>query len=324
MKILKHIVCPAIFSVFFSVNIAAQFGHEKNTMKDSIEINGVPRNYEYHVPQHPTRNSRLVVVLHGDGMTTKSIQTTTGFEFNELADSTGATIVVYPQGYKNYWNDCRKNAPFKTKSKRIDDLAFIKSIVQRMERRYHIDRNNVFVIGYFNGGNMCYKLAKSIPAFFKGFAVIGANLPIKPNDDCAPVNEAVSIMIINNVSDTTNPYIGGEIASLNGFTRGKTLSTNETLNYWLSLLGNTDKNPLSSLSSTIVKANSTFFRDDYWSNEKNKRVSILKIVRGGYPFPNPHIDQWSQIATNMNKHINIPETVMRFFYQVQYSNAQLK
>lgn len=318
MKIIKSIICLVTFLTLCKGNINAQQGHEKNTVLDSIMIDGYWRTFEYHVPQYPVNNSRLVLVLHGDAMTSKSIQTVTGFEFSKLADNTGATIVVYPQGYKNYWNDCRREASFETKNKDINDVTFIKSIIQRMERRYHIDRKNVFAAGYFNGGNMCYKLAKSIPKVFKGFAVIGANLPTTSNDDCVPVNKAVSIMVIN--SDTINPYKGGELTSLDGFARGKVLPTNETLNYWLTLLEHNDEVPLSSLSSTIVKANSTFFREDYFSKEKNKRISLLKIVKGGYPFPNPHVDQWSQIAANMNKHLNIPETVMRFFYQVQYSN----
>ncbi|WP_396589844.1 alpha/beta hydrolase family esterase [Allomuricauda sp. R78024] len=320
MTIFKNTNYLIIFLALCMGSINAQSGHEKTTVLDSIMIDAHWRTFEYHVPQYPVNNSRLVLVLHGDGMTTKSIQTKTGFEFNKLADNTGATIVVYPQGYKNYWNDCRREASFETKNKDINDVAFIKSIIQRMERRYHIDRKNVFVTGYFNGGNMCYKLAKTIPDVFKGFAAIGANLPITSNDDCVPINKAVSIMVINNVSDTINPYKGGELTSLDGFTRGKVLPTNETLDYWLTLLEQNDEATLSSLSSTIAKANSTFFRDDYWSKEKNKRVSLLKIVKGGYPFPNPHVNQWSQIAANMNKHINIPETVMRFFYQVQYSN----
>lgn len=321
MKIIKSIICLTAFLALCKESLTAQEGHETNTVQDSIIIDGHWRTFEYHLPQYAINNSRLLFVLHGDAMTSKSIQNATGFEFNKLADRTGATIVVYPQGYKDYWNDCRKEASFETENKGINDVAFIKAIIQRMERRYHIDRKNVFATGYFNGGNMCYKLAKSIPDSFKGFAVIGANLATKTNDDCVSLDQSASIMIINYLSDRTSPYMGWEVTSLDGFTRGKVLPTNETLNYWLNLLKNNDKKPLSSLSSTIVKAKSTFFRDDYYSEEKNKRVSLLKIVQGGYPFPNPHVDQWSQIAANMNKHINIPETVIRFFYQVQYSNT---
>lgn len=314
MKILEHIICLAIFSALISTKVAAQFGHEKNTLRDSIEIDGAWRNYEYHVPPHPVRSSRLVIVLHGDGMTTKSIQTTTGFEFNKLVDNTGATIVVYPQGYKNYWNDHRKNASFETNSKRIDDVAFIKAIIQRMERRYHTDRNNVFAIGYFKGGNICYKLANAIPDMFKGFAVIGEGLSLKADHDSISVEKPISIMIINDDND--------DVGAPNE--NGKAFSSEKTIDYWLSLLKRNDKSPLSYIESTVEKANSTIARYDYHSREKNKRISLLKIVKRGYSFPNPHVDQWPHIAANMNKHINIPETVMQFFYQVQYSNAQLR
>lgn len=321
MKIIKNIICLVAILTLCQTNIDASEGHEKVTRLDSIYVNNIWRTYRYHKPQFPSENPRLIVVLHGDAMTSKSIQTVTGFEFNKLADKTANTIVVYPQGFGNYWNDCRKETSFDTKIKGINDVIFIKSIIRRMQVRHHIDYKNVFAVGYLNGGNMCYKLAQLTPNLFKGFAVVGANLPVDTNDDCVAVNKPVSIMVINYISDKTNPYKGGEVAAADEFKRGEVLSTKETLDYWLKLLEYNDKIPLSSLSSTNVKANSTFFREDYFSKEKNKRVSLIKIVKGGHLFPNQHVDQWPQIASNMSKGINIPKTVVHFFYWLQYGDS---
>lgn len=320
MNIFKTIICLVVFFAIGPKTINAQEGHEKSVVLDSILIDGIWRTFEYHIPQFPVDNSRLLFVLHGDAMTSGSMQTVTGFEYNKLADRTGTAIVVYPQGYKNYWNDCRKEASFDTKNKDVNDIVFIKNILQRMERRYHINRENVFAVGYFNGGNMCYKLAKTTPHLFKGFAVIGANLSSKSNNDCPSDGKPVSIMIINDVADSLNPYAGGESISNDGFTRGNVQSTKKTLEYWLSLLQQRDQLPLSKVVSTIEKANSMVSRYDYYSKENNKSVSLLKITKGGYPFPNPHVDQLPLKTPFGSKYINIPETVMRFFYQAQYSN----
>ncbi len=320
MEIIKRVICLATFITLCPANINASGGHEKKTVLDSIKVNDIWRTFEYHIPQFPTPNPRLIVVLHGDGMTSKSIQTATGFEFNKLADKTASTIVVYPQGYRNYWNSCRKEASFETKIKGMSDVIFIESIIKRMEVRYRIDHKNVFAVGYLNGGNMCYKLAKTIPNIFKGFAAIGANLPVNTNDDSVSVGKPVSIMAINYISDTINPYEGDEVASADTFKKEKVLFDKETMDHWLNLLERNDKIPLSSLSSTKVKANYTFFREDYFSNEKNKRVSHIKIVKDGYPFLNSKIDQWLQLVANMNKYIDIPETVVHFFYRLQCGN----
>lgn len=41
----------------------------------------------------------------------------TGYEFDWFADQR-KFAVVYPEGYKNNWNDCRKNATFPAKSRK--------------------------------------------------------------------------------------------------------------------------------------------------------------------------------------------------------------
>lgn len=321
MKTIRKLICLVTFLTLCSASIIAKEDHAKKTVLDSVVIDGIWRTFEYHVPQFPAENPRLVVVLHGDAMTTKSMQKVTGHEFNRLADKNGNTIVVYPQGYKNYWNDCRKETSFETKDKNLNDVVFIKSIVQRMERRYDIDRENVFAVGYFNGGQMCFKLAKSIPDLFTGFAVIGANLPIPANDDCTPSREPVSLMLINYTGDSLNPYEGGENTSEYDFTRGNVMSANETFRYWLKLFGNTEKISKHSPPNIIEKDNSVAFRYNYFLKEQNKRISLLKIVNRGYSFPNPNFDRLPQLKGKIDKYINIPETVVRFFYQLQYPNT---
>lgn len=309
MRIFKNVICFVAILTLCQTNIYAGEGHEKVTRLDSIYINNVWRTYRYHKPQFPAENPRLIVVLHGDAMTSKSILTDTGFEFNSLADMTANTIVVYPQGYENYWNDCRKETYFDIKNEG-DDVLFIKSIIRRMQVRHHVDYKNVFAVGYLNGGNMCYKLAKSTPGLFKGFAIIGANLSESTNDDCFSLNKPVSMIIINYTSKTKSPYEGKEM-----------LSTEETIDYWLDLLEPKNKRLLSSSSSTNVLANLTFFREDYFSKKENKTVSLIKIANDGYSLPYPHVDRWPKKIGDKNNHMSLPETVVHFFYSVQYGNS---
>ncbi|MGW9684576.1 alpha/beta hydrolase family esterase [Flagellimonas sp. 2504JD1-5] len=317
MKCRKQFVWSILFLALCTSATNAQLGHEKNTIGDSILVDGIWRIFEFHVPQFPSDNSRLIFVFHDNNMNTKAIQEITGFEFNKQADKTAGSIVVYPQGYKNLWNDCRKVTSIEAKNKGVDNVGFVKSIVQRMERRYHIDRKNVFAVGYFNGGNMCYKLAGETPDIFKGFAVIGATFLANSKNNYTPISKPVSIIMINDVADTINPNNNGTIASLDGITMEKVNPINETLNHGTKLLEHNGRMPKPKVSF-IEKSNSHAIRYDYSSSEKNQRVSLLKIVKGGYSFPNPNTKQWPQIGGEMEKQINIPEIVFRFFYQLQY------
>ena len=321
MKIIRNIICLVTFLTLCPTGIIAKEYHAKKTVLDSIMTDGIWRFFEYHLPQFPAENPRLIMVLHGDDMTTKSIQTVSDYEYNKLADKNGNTIVVYPQGYNNQWNGCRKEALLEANKKNLNDEVFIKSIVQRMERRYGIDRKNVFAVGYLNGGQMCFKLAKSVPDLFKGFAVIGANLPQPANDGCTPSGEPVSLMLINEAVDSLNPFDGEENTLVYDFERGNQLSTNETIRYWLDLFGHTEKIAKYAPSVIIEKDNSVAFRYDYFSKEQNRRISLLKIVKSGYSFSNPYFDRLPQTKVKIDKHISIPETVVRFFYQLQFSNT---
>ncbi len=316
----SRIIYIITFFTLCTASVKAQGGYEKNTVLDSMMVAGIWRTFEYHVPLYPAENPRLIVVLHGGAMTTKFMQKVTDYEFNRLADKNASSIIVYPEAHKSFWNHSRREtAVEKNEKKSLNDVLFIKSIVQRMERRYGIDRKNVFAIGYFDGGQMCYKLAKSIPNSFKGFAVVGANLPVKADDPLTSGDNPISLLLINDITDVTNPYDGGKVTPADGSADIEVMSTDETLRYWLKLFGGTEKILWPSPANIIEKDNSMAFRHDYFSKEKGKRISLLKIVRGGYPFPNPYFKEWPQMKENSNRHINIPETIVRFFYQLQYS-----
>ena len=293
---------PLFLTIVFGLSCTnAQEGHERNTITDSIFTNGVWRTFEFHVPQYPINHSRLVFVFHDDHMSTADIQAITGFEFNKIADRTAGTIVVYPQGYQKTWNHSAKKDPGKKELHTVDDLGFIKSIVQRMERRYAIDRKNIFAVGYFKGGNLCYQLAKETPKIFKGFAIIGAKMSINPIPEGI---KPVSMFIINDMADATDLNNNSETT---------------LLDYWLNLRG-TDKT-VKPMVSSIEKSNSEAIRYDYIAKEKDIRTSLLKIVRGGYGFPNPNAKQWPQIGNGAQKQLNLPELVARFFYLLQYNKV---
>ena len=321
MKTYRDFICLVTFLTLCSTSIIAKEDHARKTVLDSIMIDGTWRFFEYHVPQFPAENPRMIMVLHGDGMTTKNMQTVSDHKYNKLADKNGNTIVLYPQGDKKHWNDCSKVAFLETNKNGLSDVVFIKSIVQRMVRRYDIDRENIFAVGYFNGGEMCFKLAKSVPGLFKGFAIIGANLPQPANDGCTPSGKPVSLMLINETGNSLDPFDDGEYTVEPDLERGELLSTNETLRYWLELFGHTENISKHAPPLIIEKANSVAFRYDYCSKEQNRRISLLKIVKNGYSFTNPYFDRLPQSKANFDKYINIPETVVRFFYQLQYSNT---
>jgi polyhydroxybutyrate depolymerase len=62
----------------------------------------------------------------------KRMRKWTGYEFDRMADAQGF-LVLYPDGYRGNWNDCRKNATFAAKKENMDDVRFILALIERLK-----------------------------------------------------------------------------------------------------------------------------------------------------------------------------------------------
>src|SRR5207237_8315757 len=64
--------------------------------------------------------------------------------------------VVYPEGEHGHWNDGRGDA---NGSAPVDDVAFIRTLIDTLAAAYPIDTDRVYATGISNGGIMSYRLA---------------------------------------------------------------------------------------------------------------------------------------------------------------------
>jgi len=128
---------------------------EKGTSVQSIEVDGQTRSYRVFRPENLPTSAPLVVVLHGWGFTAEQIEGDYGW--NDLA-AKHRFVVVYPEGVGLSWNaagDCCGPAA----DSRVDDVAFITAMVERLEQALPIDERRVYAAGMSNGGVLAYELA---------------------------------------------------------------------------------------------------------------------------------------------------------------------
>ncbi len=283
-----------------------------------LKIDNLGRNFYYHVPKDLSPNPKLIFVLHGSRIGPKIMQFITGHGFDKLADENKNTIIVYPQGYKGYWNDCKKADNRETKIKKLNDVEFFTQMIAFFSKEYKIDTSNVFAAGHSNGAQMCFKLAKEKPGLFKGFAAISASLPVEANDDCTESNQPVSILFMNGTTDPINPYNGGEINLPGGESRGAVLSTEQTLRYWFKLADCDSASKAESAYPDLDKTdNSTAIKYDYKSKTTGKEIVLIKIINGGHVIPNPGFRQFPGKFGNLNKDINAPEIIFNYFMNLK-------
>lgn len=143
----------------------------------------------------------LVVVLHGYGG--KALGD--GLRFIELADLHGFAV-CWPQGAEDgtghsCWN---VGYPFQA-DYRIDDTAYLRRLVRRLQNDYGLSRRNVFLTGMSNGGEMCYKMAAEHPETFSAIASIaGLTLTSMSTDYRRPI----PFMEVHGTADKTSAWDG--------------------------------------------------------------------------------------------------------------------
>ena len=185
---LRERIAAALIVLGLLVLIAAAYGYywyspapllpplSATIRQASVRVGDTERTYLIYVPANLPPQAALVIVLHGSAMDGARMRVCTGYEFDRLADQHGFAV-LYPDGYRGNWNDCRKNAIFPAKRKNIDDMSFIRTLIARVKVEQVIDQNRVYAFGYSNGGHMTFRLAMEAPDEVAAVTAVAASLP---------------------------------------------------------------------------------------------------------------------------------------------------
>lgn len=275
----------------------------------SIEVDGRERHYLVFKPDSLKDNAPVVINLHGSMGSGKNMRDLSGYDFDYLAVAHGF-LVVYPDGYENHWNDCRGSASYAANVENIDDVRFMKAMVERLQADYGINASRVIVTGFSNGGHMAYRLAMEAPESIFIAAPIAANMPVDANLDCTKSGQSVHMLIFNGTKDPINPYLGGVVEVLGNASRGEVLSSDETLNYWAGLaqapleeqiithFAESDGN-LDTKVTRILRAG-------------QKHVALYRLDGSGHVVPSPFM-YFGEILGQGAKDINAAEEIYRFY-----------
>ena len=293
-----------LFFVFLAT--AAFAGDETGT----IQSGGVERSYLAYIPDRLPPGAPLLFALHGTGGSGEHMRVETGAEFDRLADAQGFAV-IYPTGYKNSWDDCRKTDPLPAKAQKIDDIAFFRALVAKFHDTHGIDPRRVFIMGYSNGAQMAMRVALEAPDLAAGIAAVSANLPVAGNSVCGHRDKPVAVLLMDGTADPVNPFTGGEVNLGKLGSRGMVMSTGETARYWARLAGyagdpETDtlphRDPADPTSVTVWD----------WHDAARKPVIAFVVNGGGHVVPNPHF-QFPPFLGKVTRDLDAPQVIWGFF-----------
>ncbi len=262
--------------------------------KEEIIHDGRTRTYILHIPSsyNGVTPIPLVIALHGGGGNSKSMQAKTGF--NKLADEEGF-IVVYPDGtgrFKNRlltWNAgyCCAYAL----ENNIDDVGFIRALIEKLQQTLKIDSNMIFITGHSNGGMMSYRLGSELSDIVAAIAPVAGSIGGKATEDSEEwiipePSFPVSVLAIHGLLDEQVAYDGGHGEKASG-TR-EDISVNDSIDFWV------QHNNCNIIPDTQEVGNITI--DTYKEGNLGTEVVLYTINNGGHYWPGSNNDPYQEIS----------------------------
>ncbi len=288
----------------------AQPSLDADVVRDRITIDGHERTYTAVIPRALPAGAPLLVVFHGSNQNADRIRVATGYGFDTLA-AQERFIVIYPDGYKGNWHDCRMAANYPARTENIDDNGLVRGLIARFHDAHGIDRARVFAAGYSNGGQMVFRLAAEMPERFAGLAAVAATQPTPDNFACEASGRPVPILLMNGTRDPIVPHAGGVI-SLFGFKpRGTALSAPETARHFARVNGITAP-PTGSVLVHHETSGDTAVTVTTYAEEDKDPVVAYTIMNGGHVVPNPSYTA-PRLVGRTTHDVDAPHAIWEFF-----------
>ena len=290
-------------------------------MRKNIPSENLNREYFIHIPS-TYRNvplAPIVLVFHGRGGNAKQIAKFSGF--NTLPEKHGF-LVIYPQSIDKHWNDGRESQKFREHDEKVNDVAWIDAVLTDLKATYSVDNKRIYAVGISNGGIFSQRLAIELGHHFAAVASLTAQIA-EPLVGAQPTHP-ISVLIMNGTMDPFVPYEGGEVTPtlfprlskmLRKPSRGKVISTDATIEFWLRHNGIDGKGLVTTLPDLDKTDESTAKRTE-WTNE-NTGVSVVlyTILGGGHTWPGAKQYLPVQTIGPTNQDIHASEIIWNFFAQ---------
>jgi len=198
--------------------------HAGRFVADSLKVGGEMRHMDMYLPDGLQDDAPLVFMLHGyDGAIWHENPMVAAADRHGFAVCMPQALVC-PTG-KTSWNVgyCFQQGW------KVDDLKVLHRMARHVQRRYNLSRENTFLAGMSNGGEMCYLMAYSKQSTFKAVASI-AGMTMTWIYEQMEAPHPIPLMEIHGTEDALSPWTG-DIDNKGGW--GSGLSVPVAIGYWI-------------------------------------------------------------------------------------------
>jgi polyhydroxybutyrate depolymerase len=172
---------------------------------ETVLVDGITRSYVLHVPSayNGMKPVPLVVDFHGIGESGASERASSPYP--AALDPEGV-VMAFPDGLKGPAGTAWNVGPCCIAD--VDDVAFTRALVARIEQTVCVDRDRVYAVGVLTGGGMAHYLACHAADLFAGVAPAAFDLLEENIADCVPARP-ITVVSFRGTADTRVPYAGG-------------------------------------------------------------------------------------------------------------------
>ena len=177
---------------------------------------GGERPAQVQIPSNYTTTTRypLLILLHGFGASGAVQSVYMGL--NTRVDSK-QYVLVTPDGTENlsgqrFWNATPGCCAFSEEDRMVDDVAYIRGLIEDAAATYSIDPERIGLVGHSNGGFMALRMACEASDLVTAVVSL-AGSTWEDDSSCAPATNPVSVLTMHGTEDATIPYAGSQSGS---------------------------------------------------------------------------------------------------------------
>ena len=239
----------------------------------TVQSGGFTRSYVIHLPPDSSRltPTPIVIAFHGYPMTAAQMSRIT--HLSAVADRHGFAV-VFPRGYGQSWAVPGGNTPAEQAG--IDDVAFVRTLLDVVARTYGLDTSRVVATGISNGGILTELLGCSLADRLIGIVPVAGLMRRNTSTTCSPARP-ISVFGIHGTSDPIADYHG--VPGADGF-----LSFTETLAFWARLDGCSKTATTTSLADS-AHDNTSVTTLSYSGCRSGTEVGGYAVSGGGHAWP---------------------------------------
>ena len=313
--------CLASLAVVIFASIATPAEPNGGAVEHSVTVDGISRNYLVFAPKRFDKPLPMVLALHGGGSNARQMERYT--RFNDLAAKEGF-LVVYPEAVDGNWNDGRGIEGVRAQQENIDDVKFVRTILDRISKEHKIDRSRVFCTGISNGAFMSHRLATEASDLITAIApVVGGMAPAMAKK--FHPDQPVSILIIQGDADPLVPIRGGMVGFPRGRKRGQVIPTEETISLYLRRNGNQGDPTVTTLDRDEKDGTSVEIRR-YPDGPGGVRTQVYIVRNGGHTWAGRPLYLPEMLIGKASQEFSATEVIWEFFksYPPRQARSGLK